>query len=755
MKAHFNNSLGSLGTIPLRDIIAGFACLTHKYTGDSDVKLAVNDEPVLISFEGNPAFKSIADQIAITHPDGHPIRITASDLCLEGEGRLEPGALHLELRLNQDDSLLSFSFDEATANSEAVSCFAEQLARLLTAQSESPALQVSKAPILTAEERTALLRRWEGPNREHSPFCITEIFEKTACDRANNVALIEGAQRQTYQELNNRANQTARLLRDIGVIHETRVGCYLEPSIEAVVAILAILKAGGTYVPIEATAPRERLADICLAAGLSLVVTDPESTSKLPPGIRALSLQEEKIRIDAQATTDFPSGCTPDSAAYVLYTSGSTGKPQGVIGIHRGITNGMAESQFDSDRPDEVCCLNAPLSTAFSLLILYLPLLLGVPLVILTSSQIKDPIRLADAIAAYGVTTIGISTPALRSWLAMGTRIASSLRKLRSVMVGGAPLTPDLAAAFARILPWATLENGYGGTELGSIATRGVVSSGSIMIGRPITNTRVYLLDKYREPVPFGAVGEIYVSSAHLAKGYLDQPDLTASRFFPDLLESDKSVRMYQTGDLGRATSGGIQFLGRADDQVKIRGFRVYLNEVEAVLAGCSGVGSVAVASKSFDGEERLVAYIVRDFKEKVDESQIRGYVRNRLPEYMVPTSIVWLESLPVTEGGKLDRVALPGPLVAPQTGQDSPDDVSLFLMKTWQTILGIDDITVNDHFLDLGGDSLFAVRVTARLDERYGLQLTLEDFFDHPTIAALATLVRCRTLAAAQPARA
>jgi len=628
----------------------------------------------------------------------------------------------------------------------------QQMGRILRNIAEAPGTLVSRIRLQTEEEIESIRQQLSGPQRPYSDLTISQLFEQTARRCANQVALIDATARTTYGELNDRANRLANLLKRKGVRTEELVGLCMDASIDAIIAILAILKAGGTYVPLDPQHPRARLAEIVQDTGIRLILVGKRSGQRVGGiGPDLFDVDLESNGIDAEDSQDLPCSCTPDSAAYVLYTSGSTGRPNGVVGINRSITNGLHEIQFNPSRPDEVSCLNSPLSVGISLLLLFLPILSGIPLVLLSEEQSRDPIRLADAVAEHKITTIGVATPMLRLLLNAGQRVASRLRTLRSVMVGGAPLTPDMVQRFEEMLPRTTLENGYGSTEAGSIVARGIVSSGNISIGRPISNTRVYILDKYGNPVPRGAIGEIYVGAAHLARGYWERPDVTASRFLVHA-SSMGEERVYRTGDLGKITPNGIDFLGRIDDQVKIRGYRVHLSEIEAVLSGCDGIRSVVVAARILGDEQRLVAYLEGSVESGPPETLLRDYARQHLPSHMVPTAFVWLTHLPLTAGGKIDRNTLPiPPLTEGMAGglslRDTHDEVTAFLLDTWRTVLMMDRIGINDHFLDLGGDSLFAVNVTSRVWEKYGSEITLEDFFDHPTIAQLAEVVRARAL--------
>jgi amino acid adenylation domain-containing protein len=739
--------------------IAGFAGLVHHYTGEDNALIVIQlsgDSRQLVVF-CQTTFQEATAAIEAVLPLEGKFRAYcegfSAGLALRRPDSITPEAeLVLEVTAVIDETKASLVDDSGGLDPSLVVSLSANLARLIESGLREPQKRLSDLEYLEQHEIERLASAWVGPTQPYRKETIPELFGQTASAHPDRVALIEGDVRVTFKVLNERANRLARLLRTRGVRQGRRVGVCLPNSIECVTSILAVLKSGAAYVPLDPSHPSERLLEIAADARLRTVICHSATVFTFPRKIDIVELDTLDADIRELKSDDFDPECTPDSPAYVLYTSGSTGKPLGVVGIHRSITNGIAEAQFGPDSPDEVSCLNSPLSIGISLLLVFLPLLCGVPLVILSISEMRDPVLLAQAVAKYGVTTIGFSTPMLRLWLALGDRIAPSLRKVHSVVVGGAPLTPDLVDSFERIFPWATLENGYGSTEVGSIATRGRVTAGKIAIGRPISNTTVYLLGKNLRPVPSGATGEIFISSQHLALGYVNQPELTSARFLPDPFARMSGARMYRTGDLARHSPGGIEFLGRADDQTKVRGFRVHLSEVEAALAGQAGIASVAVATKETDGETRLVAYVVPVPGSVVNAQTLRHALRKRLPEYMIPGQFVELEHLPTTEGGKVNRKALPEVQahIIDNAGHSSSgpnDEIAGYLKETWQLALQIDSIGDQDNFLNLGGDSLFAAMINARIWERYGIELTIEDLFNHPTIWELATEVARRSV--------
>jgi acyl-CoA synthetase (AMP-forming)/AMP-acid ligase II len=347
---------------------------------------------------------------------------------------------------------------------------------------------------------------------------------------------------------------------------------------------------------------------------------------------------------------------------------------------------------------------------------------------------------------------LAIPTPSLRQLLSLGTRVTSRLHRLRMVMAGGAFLSPDLIRAFRELLPQARLLKAYGSSELGGLATKGPATEGN-SVGKAVANTKIYILDEDLNPVPPGVPGEIYVSANHLARGYLNQPEMTADKFLLDPFSARPKSRILRTGDLGRFTlDGDVEFLGRTDDLVKVRGYRIYLAEVESVIREHQSISDLALAVREIDKESRIVAYVVRQGETRLSATELRRFLEDRLPNYMVPSIFVFVDSIPRMISGKADLLALP----APGSGRDDiesehaepSDPVESFLIDQWRSILGFDAIGINDHFLELGGDSVFASLVASRVWERFGIELEQVTLFDHPTIAEYAAEIRSRLAA-------
>ncbi|WP_143825693.1 non-ribosomal peptide synthase/polyketide synthase [Nannocystis exedens] len=604
-----------------------------------------------------------------------------------------------------------------------------------------PDRRLSELGLLTEAEH-AKLAAWNDTAVAYPPArCIHEQFEDQAARTPDAVALVFGDQQWTYRELDERANQLAHHLRGLGVGPEVLVALCVERSLEMVVGLLAILKAGGAYVPLDPSYPQERLAFMLTDARPAVLLTQARLRDSLPPH------EVVVVELDAPAWQHQPRTTPavhvgPDHAIYVLYTSGSTGRPKGVLNTHRGLDNRLRWMQraYGLNASDAIL-QKTPLSFDVSGWELWWPLLEGARMVIAAPEGHKDPRYLAALIAARGVTVAHFVPSMLGVFLA-----ATEPRErasLRHVFASGEALPAHLRAAWYAGSRGA-LHNLYGPTEAAIDVTSHACrpeETGPVPIGRPIDNTRTYVLDAALRPVPVGVAGELYLSGVQLARGYLRRPALTAERFVPDPFAPEAGARMYRTGDLARfRDDGAIEFLGRIDHQVKIRGVRIELGEIEAALAANPSVRDcVVVAREDASGDKRLVAYVVGD---DATASELRAWLGARVPESMVPSAFVFLDALPLNPNGKIDRKALPSPeatrgaaetYVAPRTG------VERALVAIWEELLEVRPIGVDDDFFALGGHSLLAVRVVSAVKARLGLGLTLATLLQRPTVAALA----------------
>jgi len=631
------------------------------------------------------------------------------------------------------------------------------LENLLRAVGEHPTQRLSRLPLLSEAERCRLL----GGTRpkvlvQDSPACLHEWFARQAHASPDAVALTFGTQTLSYRELDARANQLAHYLQAQGVGPEITVALYLERSLEMIVAILGVLKAGGAYVPIDPGYPRERLEFILQDSGARLVLTQaslrPALSNAAPP---LVCLDSPGLNLEAHARTAPPCRVQPCHAAYTIYTSGSTGRPKGVIVTHQNVTRLFLQTQswFDFVSSD-VWTLFHSYAFDFSVWEIWGALLYGGRLVVVPYVLSRSPGEFYQLLAKEGVTVLN-QTPSAFRQLIWADQAASSrpALNLRYIICGGEAL------ALESLKPWferygdthPTIVNMYGITETTVHVTYHQIKEADLrkgagsLIGIPIPDLNLYLLDENLEPVPLGIPGEICVGGAGVARGYLNRPELTAQRFIADPFSREKGGRLYRSGDLARYTfTGDLEYLGRMDGQVKIRGFRIELGEIESALNRHPGVRESAVISQDTgDGGPRLVAYLVPS-RLSPSTDALRAALQQSLPEYMIPSSFVWLENLPLTANGKLDRNALPAPTPVQEKPAGAPPQSPLekATAEIWCQLLGRSAVGIHDNFFQLGGHSLLATQVMSRLAASLKTELSVGLLFEAPTIASLAEAI-------------
>jgi amino acid adenylation domain-containing protein len=642
-------------------------------------------------------------------------------------------------------------FDAAT-----ITRFLGHFEALLASIAEEPERRILDLGILRAEARKQLL---EGFNQTRAPFprdrCVHQLVEAQAARTPDAVAVVFEGREISYRELDRRSNQLAHYLKKQGVGPEVLVGIAVSRSVEMVVGLLGILKAGGAYVPIDPAYPRERVAFMIEDAKLSVLVTEAALVAGLP-GHRA-----QLIRLDADALSIAresaePPGSSADSKnlAYVIYTSGSTGRPKGVQIPHRAVVNfltAMRERPGITDK--DVLLAVTSLSFDIAGLEIFLPLSAGARLVLASREAASDGARLAELMERPGGSdarpcTFMQATPATwRLLLEAGWEGRPDFK----VLCGGEALPRDLAS---RLLERSgSLSNMYGPTETTIWSTVYPITSKSdpILIGRPIANTELYILDTQREPVPIGVPGELLIGGDGLARGYLNRPELDAEKFIRNPFSEDPSALLYRTGDLCRyRPDGNVEFFGRLDHQVKIRGYRIELGEIEAVLGEHPAVKqAVVIVRDDKPGDPRLAAYVVLDPEKTASAGDLSAHLRATLPEIMVPAAFAMLSALPLTPNGKIDRHALAkrapfavseaeasGSFVAPS------GPIEETLARIWQEVLGLPRISAQGNFFELGGHSLRAMQVIGKVRSALDVELRMRSVFDAPTIAALAKII-------------
>jgi amino acid adenylation domain-containing protein len=579
---------------------------------------------------------------------------------------------------------------------------------------------------------------------------LTDLFEEQAAQTPDNIAIRFAKEAISYQELNERSNRLAHSIIMRNLAAESRVGICIDRSIDMIVAILGVLKAGGCYVPLDPDYPVERLMVLVENADLRLLIGTDESLSRLPDFPReTFRMDELGSHVEAKNP---PPRADPGNLAYVIDTSGSSGTPKPVMITHRGVVGHLRQlrSQLSLNGQDVVLQLPS-LNFHPSVREIFGALTSGCTLVLLSQLEAKDPWAILDALNDYRVTVLLSAVPTLLSSLVQASKVRGDQIEIRLIVVCGETLSAATATATCRRFR-SRIMNHFGPTETIMAATwhefhEREVSYETVLAGKPMEDCQVYILDASLSPVPIGVPGEIYVSGLGLARGYLGRPGATAGRFVPCPFE-DPGDRMYRTGDRGRyLPDGNIEFLGRFDNQVKIRGYRIEPGEIEAALLQHPLVeNSVVLVRADALGEKRLVAYLECRQSPKPSVTDLRGFLVERLPGFMVPSSFLLLDEFPVTPNGKLDRRALPIPdgerpdlaeeYVSPRTHEEH------VMATIWAEVLGVDRVGIFDNFFELGGHSLLAAQVISRVRDNLGVELTLRAAFDFPTVAELAEVV-------------
>ena len=654
-----------------------------------------------------------------------------------------------------DSLLLKLSFDGRYFTTSTVVRMLGSLENLLTALPASAGRVLGDLPLLAEPERHVLLAEWNDTVRAELPGGVLHrLCEEQAGRTPDAVAVVFEEEHVTYAELEARSNRLARWLRKCGVAPEVPVGVCMERSSELVVALFGILKAGGAYVPFDPAYPPERLAFLGQDSGCRLVLTQQRLLDALAPGgaeIFALDAGWGEIAQEDGAPLD--AGVTPQNAAYIIYTSGSTGRPKGAVNTHGAICNRLLWMQeaFGLDGSDAIL-QKTPFSFDVSVWEFFWPLMTGARLVMARPGGHQDGAYLVETIRQQEITTLHFVPSMLHAFVEQpGLETCAFLRR---VICSGEALGADLCRRLQARLE-VPLFNLYGPTEAAIDVTAErwdpCTAIATAPIGRPIANTRVYVLDAESRPVPLGTAGHLHLGGIQLARCYLRRPELTAERFVPDPWSAAGGERLYRTGDLVRwMPDGRLEFLGRIDFQVKIRGFRIELGEIEAALGRHPAVReSVVTVREDAPGDRRLVAYLVPRGEERPDSEVMRSFLAEHLPAYMVPSAFVPLEALPLTPSGKVDRRALPAPewaatsdYVAPRTPMEET------LAEIWRELLQLDRVGIHDNFFELGGHSLLAMQLASRLSSAFGRELPVALLFANPTAHRLAKTLMSGSLA-------
>ncbi|MEE4186297.1 MAG: amino acid adenylation domain-containing protein, partial [Gammaproteobacteria bacterium] len=620
-----------------------------------------------------------------------------------------------------------------------------------------PAQRIGEVPLLTAAERSKIINDWNATDVAYpADATLVGLLESQAAATPEAPAVRFGDQWLSYADLNARANQLAHHLRDIGVVPEQMVGVLLERSFEMVIALCGILKAGGAYVPLDPELPAARLEQMLDDAGVATVLTHSQLANRLPAGrsrIINVNIGWDAIAISNCPKRNLRPVTAPHHAAYTIFTSGSTGRPKGVVNEHRGIVNRLLWMQdtFALDATD-VVLQKTPFSFDVSVWEFFWPLISGAQLVLARPGGHKDVGYLLELVQTAGVTTLHFVPSMLALFLQ--PEEVQPCSSIRRVISSGEALTTELQQRFFARLD-AELHNLYGPTEAAVDVTWWPCNAGDtgarVPIGRPIANTRIYLVDPDNQPVPPGIPGELLIGGVQVARGYINQPELTAERFVADAFNPTTAARLYRTGDLARYRHDGvIEFLGRSDFQVKLRGVRIEPDEITAALLRVDGVTQAAVIVRNdLTDDPRLAAYYVCGADSRLTAADLRTALRQQLPDYMVPATFTELGELPVTTNGKLDRRALPRPEADAADGnayEPPRNPLETALCEIFASVLQRSRVGIHDDFFRLGGHSLLAARTVVRISETLAKPLTLKQLFDYPTVAMLSGVVTAGT---------
>ncbi len=670
---------------------------------------------------------------------------------LEADNATAKYDLTLTMTDHPDGLLASLEYNTDLFNAQTMQRMLDHFMVLLRQVSEEPDIAIDKIDLLKSEEKQLILRDW---NQTEKPFpgdqCVHEWFESLVEKQPEAPAIIFKANTGdeekvlSYQAYNQKVNQLARFLIDAGLKKEEVVGICMERSVEMALAMMAILKAGGAYVPIDPAYPQDRIEYMIEDSGLNIILTQEAIKERLPSDKATLiALDSQWSKIEKFKDSNPAIALDPENLAYLIYTSGSTGKPKGTMLRHRGACN-LANAQIDAFKVKEGSRIMQFSSLSFDAATweFIMATLSGSALILTSRETIAAGQELVKLMADQKVTTITIP-PSVLAVLPQ-----EPLPDLNTLITAGEAVSGELVDQWGKDR---TFFNAYGPTETTVCASMHKCTGdypGGPPIGRPINNFKLYILDRNMQPVPVGVPGELCMGGIGLARGYLNRPDLTAEKFIPDHYSGESGARMYRSGDLVRyLPDGEIEFLGRIDHQVKIRGFRIELGEIESVLDNHEIIKDVVVlAREDRPGDKRLAAYVVPKDGNTIDTTNLRDYLRERMPEYMVPSAIMSLDELPLTPNGKIDRKALPVPelsrdelsseFVAPRNEDEEK------LTAIVGELLNIKKVGVHDNFFELGGHSLLATQFMSRLRETFGVELPLRTLFERPTVAEIAEAV-------------
>jgi amino acid adenylation domain-containing protein len=736
-------------------VAAGVAALLARYTGEEDLTLSLRlgdggAGDLRIDLSDNPTLRTVQVRVAqagsgLFGPSGEggPLRLAfPAPVGIAGQGGAPP-----ELVLVfTGEAHGAIEYDPGRCDPDAVSRLADHFGTLLGGALENPEQPISQLPLLSEVERHQLIEGWNDTRADYPRgLRAHQLFEQQAARVPGRPAVLFDGRQWTYAELNTRANQLARHLQSLGVGPGALVGLCADRSPEMVAGLLAILKAGAAYVPLDPAFPPDRLAFYIADSKMPVLVTQEPLLDRLPrTGARQVLLDRDWPEIARQATDNLPATSSPEDLAYVIFTSGSTGKPKGVQVPQQALLNFLVSMTREPGLAEcDVLLSVTTISFDIHALELWLPLAVGARVALVSREEAADGDRLIRRLDEYQATVLQGTPATWRLLLAAGWKGVPGLK----AFCGGEPLTPELAGQLLDRV--GELWNLYGPTETTVYSTayhvREVLRPTSI--GRPIANTTVYVLDRQLNLVPPGGIGELHIGGDGVARGYLNRPELSAEKFLPDPFRPGE--RIYKSGDRARfRPDGNLECLGRIDFQVKVRGFRIEIGEIETVLAQHAVVRTaVVIAHKSESGADYLVAYVIPREGADASAGVLRPYLLGKLPDYMVPNYYVALAAFPLTPNNKVDRKALPPPDLT-QASDDrrtvAPrDDAERDLAAIWEEVLNVKPVGITDNFFDLGGHSFLAAVMTTKVKQKLGHELPLGALLTAPTVEQLAGILK------------